>query len=286
MLFANDVTEPAPVRPDPKQWDNSTITAAWIGHATVLINFFGTKIITDPVFSQKIGINLLGLATLGPQRLVEPALRIDELPPVDLILLSHAHMDHLDFPSLRKFNKNISVVMAKNTSDLLFGRGWKDVRELDWGETVTLKGVTIEALKVRHFGWRFPWEKDRSRGEWNGRSFNAYLLSKNGKHIVFGGDTAYQEFFTSLADRNIPIDLAILPIGAYDPWIHVHANPEQAVAMANHMKAKAILPIHWNTFTLSFEPQREPIERLKRALAQHSPTLALDDVGQTWRLTS
>ena len=286
FVFNSDLTAPAPARPDPASWDDSTITAAWIGHATVLINFFGVKIITDPVFSMKIGINLLGLVTLGPTRLVEPALSIEDLPPIDLILLSHAHMDHMDFPSLRKFNKNTPVIMAKNTSDILTARGWRDVHELDWGETITIKGVSFEALRVRHFGWRFPWEKDRSRGEWTGRSFNGYLISKNGRNIVFGGDTAYQEFFKNLAERNIPIDLAILPIGAYDPWIYVHANPEQAVEMANHMKAKAILPVHWNTFTLSYEPQREPIARLKEALANHSPQLALDDIGATWRLTS
>ena len=286
FVFNDDQTATAPTKPDPKSWSDSTITAAWIGHATVLINFFGTIIITDPVFSQNIGINFLGLTTLGPKRLVEPALAIDELPPIDLILLSHAHMDHLDFPSLRKFDKKIPVVMAKNTSDLLCDRGWKDITELDWGETLTTAGVTIEALKVRHFGWRFPWEKDRSRGFFNGRSFNAYLLSKNGKNIVFGGDTAYQEYFKILAERNVPVDLAILPIGTYNPWIYVHANPEQAVEMANHMNAKTILPIHWSTFILSNEPQREPIERLTHALEHHSPSLALNDIGQTWTLTS
>jgi len=286
FVFNNDATAPAPAKPSPGEWDDSALTAAWIGHATVFINFFGTKIITDPVFSRKIGINVLGLTTLGPTRLVEPALSIEELPPVDLILLSHAHMDHMDFPSLRKFNKHTPVIMAKNTSDILLARGWKNVRELDWGETLTIQGVSLEALQVHHFGWRFPWEKDRSRGEWNGRSFNAYLISKNGRNVVFGGDTAYQEYFKSLAERNIPIDLAILPIGAYDPWIAVHANPEQAVAMANHMKAKSILPIHWNTFTLSYEPQHEPIERLKRAIEKHSPSLALENIGETWRLTS
>ncbi len=283
IIFSDHIIAPAPARPEPATWDDSTITAAWIGHATVLINFFGLKIITDPVFSDKIGINILGLLTLGPKRLVAPALTMDQLPPIDLILLSHAHMDHMDFPSLRKFNKNIPVVMAKNTSDLLADRAWKHLQELDWGEQTTISDVTIEALRVNHFGWRFPWEKDRSRGYMEGRSFNAYLLSKNGKHIVFGGDTAYQEFFLQLAERNIPVDLAILPIGAYDPWIYVHANPEQAVAMANHMNASAIMPVHWSTFILSNEPTNEPIERLKKALTQHSPKLAVEKIGQTWK---
>ncbi len=283
MLQRHDAADPA-ARPDPKSWDPSTITAAWLGHATVLLNMYGTTILTDPVFSDRIGVRILGLTTLGPQRLVRPPLQPEDLPPIDLILLSHAHMDHLDFPSLRRLNHSTPVVMAKNTSDLMRQRGWSNVRELDWGETLSVAGVEIEALQVRHFGWRFPWEQDRSRGAWNGRSFNAYNITRNGKHVVFGGDTAYQEYFKSLAERNIPIELAMLPIGAYNPWIHAHASPEQAVQMAEHMNARAILPIHWNTFTLSYEPQREPIERLKTALQGNSPLLALDDVGKTWKM--
>ncbi len=284
IILRDQVTAASPFKPEPRTWDPSTITLSWIGHSTVLMNFFGISIITDPVFSEKIGINLMGLTTLGPKRLVAPALRMDELPPIELILLSHAHMDHLDFPTLRRMDKSIQVVMAKNTSDLLRGRGWKNITELDWGEKTTFNGITIEALRAQHFGWRFPWEQDRSKGFLNGRSFNAYLLSKNDKYILFGGDTAYQEYFKVLAERHIDIELAMMPIGAYNPWIRAHANPEQAVEMAKHMNAKAILPIHWNTFTLSSEPQGEPIERLKKAIAEHSPRLALDDIGKTWTM--
>ncbi len=284
LIFNQPETVEPDVRPDPRTWNNSTITAAWIGHATVLINFFGTNIITDPVFSNRIGLNLLRMFTLGPRRLVAPAISIKELPRIDLILLSHAHMDHCDLPSLRQFDRSIPMVIAKNTSSVIENLSMKNVVEVDWNERITIGDLTIEGLQVKHFGWRFPWESDRSKGDWNGRSFNAYLLSKNGRNIVFGGDTAYQEYFTALGERNLPIDLAMLPIGAYDPWIRVHANPEQAVAMANQMKARAILPIHWNTFILSNEPQHEPIERLKAALAQHSPDLALDAIGKTWKL--
>ncbi|HUL43964.1 MAG TPA: MBL fold metallo-hydrolase [Bacteroidota bacterium] len=284
FIFNQPETVDPGVRPDPSTWSNDTITAAWIGHATVLINFFGTMIITDPVFSNRIGIRLLRMFTLGPRRLVAPALSIKELPKIDLILLSHAHMDHCDLPSLRRFDPSIPIVMAKNTQSVIRSLNRRSVTEVDWNESIIIGDLSIEGLRVKHFGWRFPWESDRSKGDWNGRSYNAYSISKNGRTIVFGGDTAYQEFFKSLAERNIPIDLVILPIGAYDPWIAVHANPEQAVAMANHMKAKAILPVHWNTFILSSEPQHEPIERLKAALKEHSPSLALDAIGQTWKL--
>lgn len=283
FLFNSAETVPAAFHPDPKSWDDSTITAAWIGHATVLINFFGTKIITDPVFSERIGLNLFGIGTIGPKRLVLPALRIDELPPLDLILISHAHFDHLDLPTLRRLGRHVPIVTASHTADILDGLGNKNVFELDWGEKLTLGDVEIEGLRVNHFGWRYPWEKDRSRGEKDGRSFNGYLVSRKGRHIVFGGDTAYQEHFRDLARRNITPDLAILPIGAYDPWIFVHANPEQAVGMANQMNAKTILPVHWHTFVLSNEPVDEPIERLRQAVSQHSPSLALDAIGKTWK---
>ncbi|HCA78386.1 MAG TPA: Zn-dependent hydrolase [Bacteroidetes bacterium] len=284
MIFGSPDTVKPEFAPNPASWDDSTITAAWIGHATVLINFFGTKIITDPVFSERIGLNILGLTTLGPKRLISPALSIKDLPPIDLILLSHAHMDHLDIPSLERFAKSVPMVIAKNTADVLENLGRKDVHELDWGEKMAVGGLEIEALQVKHFGWRFPWEKDRSRGEWTGRSYNAYLLSKNGRHIVFGGDTAYQEYFKEVGKRNLPIDLAIMPIGAYDPWIFNHANPEQAVEMANHLGVRQIMPIHWRTFIQSDEPTMEPITRFKAALEMTPERIALESVGQTWTL--
>ena len=222
MLFANPEMEVAPFKPDPKSWNDSIVTVAWIGQSTVLINFFGTKIITDPVFSKRIGFNLFGIATFGPKRLVAPALTVEELPPIDLILLSHAHMDHLDLPTLRRLDRNIPIVMAKNTSDVIDGLSRKTVFEMDWGEKKKVRDIEIEALKVKHFGWRFPWEEDRSKGNWEGRSYNAYLIIKNDKRILFGGDTSYQEFFKELSKRDIVVDLAIMPIGAYDPWIHNH----------------------------------------------------------------
>lgn len=282
LIFGSpDMTQPE-FKPDPSLWDDTTITAAWLGHATVLINFFGTKIITDPVFAERIGLNFLGLFTLGPKRLVAPALKIEELPPIDLILLSHAHMDHLDLPSLGKFKRDIPVVMAKNTVDVVDELSLKQVHELDWEEKINIGDVEVEALQVKHFGWRYPWEEDRSRGNWYGRSFNAYLISKNGRHVVFGGDTAHQEYFRRIGERGISVDLAIMPIGAYDPWITNHCNPEQALEMSDHMNAQHIMPIHWRTFIQSDEPTLEPIERFKKAMGEQHQRPALESVGQTW----
>jgi len=282
MIANDDPVDIPAIRPDPGLWDDDAITAAWIGHATVLINFLGTRIITDPVFSERIGFNVLNMFTVGPKRLIAPALSYDDLPPIDLILVSHAHMDHLDTPSIQQFDRTIPIVMAKNTVDVIEDFGFQKIYELDWGQWTEAAGVRIEALEVKHFGWRYPWEKDRSRGNWEGRSYNAYLLSRKGKNIVFGGDTAFHDKFCVLGERAIPVDLAIMPIGAYDPWIHNHCSPEQALAMADHMGAHHLLPIHWRTFIQSEEPTLEPMQRLKRA-AMHTPDrIVLDTVGQTW----
>lgn len=282
MLLNNDPPQAPPLKPQPQTWSDAALTAAWIGHATVLINFYGRWIITDPVFSERIGFNVAHLFTLGPRRLVLPALRFDELPPIDLILLSHAHMDHLDVPTLRKFDRRIPVVIAKNTFDVIEDLGFEEVYELDWGQYANIGDLRVEALEVKHFGWRYPWERDRSRGYQEGRSYNAYVVSRNGKHFVFGGDTAYQEYFKQLGERNLPIDVALMPIGAYDPWIRNHCTPEQALAMTDHMHARYILPIHWNTFIQSEEPTNEPMERLERAAPPER--IALRTIGETWTL--
>jgi L-ascorbate metabolism protein UlaG (beta-lactamase superfamily) len=282
MMTQNEEPSAPQHTPDPRAWNDDEITVAWIGHATVLINFLGTKIITDPVLGERIGLDISGLFTLGPRRLVLPALTYDELPPIDLILLSHAHMDHLDTPTLRKFHRTIPVVIAKNTLDVVEDLGFEQVYELDWGEWAEAAGVRVEALEVTHFGWRYPWEKDRSKGFHEGRSYNAYRLTRNGRSVLFGGDTAYHERFRSLKDRGPAIDLAILPIGAYDPWIHAHANPEQALAMADHMGAHHILPIHWGTFIQSEEPTGEPIDRLRKAAGDRGDRIVLDAIGKSW----
>src|SRR5262245_27119556 len=159
MLHGDPPTVPQ-LRPEPQMWDHSALTAAWIGHATVLINFFGTRIITDPVFSERIGLDFMGLFTIGPRRLVFPALKPEELPPIDIIIVSHAHMDHLDTPSIRRFDKEIPIIMARNTVDVIEPMGFQKVYELDWGQHCLIGDVKIEALEVKHFGWRYPWEED------------------------------------------------------------------------------------------------------------------------------
>lgn len=266
---------PAPVQPTPDLWPKNAVTVCWIGHATVLINFYGLVILTDPVFSARVGVDL-GLGTVGPKRFVAPALALADLPPLDLILLSHAHMDHLDYPSLRRLPPGVPIVTASETAELLPGRREAPVTELRWGgstRVVTARGdIVIEAFEVRHWGRRWPSDKERG--------YNGYLLQREGNTLLFGGDTAYTPRFADLRPRG-PFEVAIMPIAAYQPWIRSHCTPEEAVRMADLAGARRIVPIHHQTFQLSDEPMDEPMARLEAALAAQPERMALRRIGET-----
>ena len=269
---------PAFAKPRPANWSDAQVTFAWIGHATVLINFFGVKILTDPVLFPRIGICLPGF-TIGPKRLTAPALQFHQLPPIDLILLSHAHFDHLDLRTLHCFGESTTVITARATSDLLRHTRFHDVTELDWDEAKTFKTtageVNVGALPVNHWGARK--RRDTYRG------YNGYLLERKGRRIIFAGDTAMTNRFAEIR-RHGAIDVAIMSIGAYNPWIQSHCSPEQAVEMANAAGAHFIVPVHHQTFRLSFEPFREPIERFEAALRKTPERIALREIGETFVL--
>ena len=290
MFYKSDVKAASYLKlnykPEPGEWKKENLTLAWIGHSTVLINLFGTWILTDPVLFDRIGLYFLG-GSIGPSRLTPPALKIDELPKPDIILLSHAHMDHMDYPTLKhlaeKFPDQIDVITAYLTKDVIKDLSWKSLNVMDWNDELTLRDINFKATEVKHFGWRFPWEKDRSRGYMkDGRSYNAYVIEKNGTRILFGGDTAYTDKIQKAIA--MPVDVAIMPIGAYNPWIRNHCNPEEALEMANDVKAKYFIPIHTKTFQQSSEPFNEPVDRLKKSVVNYPISLGLDEIGQTFIL--
>lgn len=270
------VIVPASHRPHPEDWDDTGLHAAWLGHSTVLLKIEGTTVLTDPVFSERVGVSL-GVATVGPKRLVMPALRAEELPPVDVVLLSHAHMDHFDLPSLRSLESRSSqVVTASRTSDLLRPAKWGRVTELAWGETVRLSGLNFRAFQVRHWGARV--QTDTWRG------FNGYVIESPRYRVLFGGDTAMTDTFGQLRTAR-GFDLGLMPIGAYNPWIQAHCSPEQAVQMANAAGAEFILGVHHQTFELGSEPRLQPMERLRSALVRTDHRLALAEIGQEFHLS-
>jgi L-ascorbate metabolism protein UlaG (beta-lactamase superfamily) len=265
---------PAPSRPDPSSWPDDRLTVAWLGHATVLFNFHGTWVLTDPALERRIGIGR-GPAKLGPRRLVQPALWARDLPGLDLLLLSHAHMDHTDLGTLRLLPADVPVVVQPGNRDLV--RRFSDVHELAWGESIELGGLHIESTEVRHWGARMVTDSHRGYG--------GFLLQKAGRTVLFAGDTAFTDALTKLG-RRAPIGLAILPIGAYDPWINNHASPEQAWTMFRRLGAEYVLPVHHSTFRLSREPVGEPIRRFLAAAGPERWRVVGTEVGATWSIVA
>lgn len=276
LAFLNHLHPPprAAIRPDLAGWEEASLAAVWLGHATVLLRIGGMTILTDPVLSNRVGVGL-GLVTGGPRRLVAPALSIAQLPRLDLILISHAHFDHLDRPTLARLPKRTPVITAAHTGDLIRDLGYRRVAELDWGASHAIGGVRVTAHPAAHWGARTFYD--------NHRGFNAYLVESAhapGRRLLFGGDTAFHDDWSGVGK----VDLAILGIGSYDPYVAAHATPEQAWAMAGHVEADHILPIHHGTFRLGHEPPDEPMRRMLAAAGDQASRVVGRAVGETWRM--
>jgi len=232
-------------------------------------------ILTDPVLGNRVGLNF-GPMTVGLKRLVAPAMRVGQLPKIDLVLLSHAHMDHFDLATLRALEKRgTTVVTAAKTSDLLRVERYRRVQELGWGESTRVGDLRLRAFQVNHWGARM--HSDTYRG------YNGYLIENDRYRVLFGGDTAATTAFRALRSSR-RIDLAIMPVGAYNPWIHYHCTPEQAWQMGNDAGADYFLPVHHQTFHLGREPRHEPIERLYRAAGKDPQRIAIERIGQEMKL--
>jgi L-ascorbate metabolism protein UlaG (beta-lactamase superfamily) len=270
--------QPATHTPTPASWPDNAITLAWLGHATVLVNFYGVRVLTDPSLFPRIGVDA-GITTFGPLRLTSCALLQSQLPEIDLVLVSHAHFDHLDTRSLGAIPGRPTAVVAASTGDLLPRKRYSSVHELRWRDSLrvnTRRGdVDVRAIEVKHWGARLG--SDTYRG------YNGYIITREGHSLLFGGDTAVTSAFDGYRVYG-PFDAAIMPIGAYDPYIYNHCTPEQSIAMADAAGARLFVPIHHKTFHLSHERFNEPIERTEAALAQEADRLVVRDVGDTARI--
>ncbi|TSC82089.1 MAG: metallo-beta-lactamase family protein [Parcubacteria group bacterium Gr01-1014_20] len=248
LLFYNLVSLFKPIRKAPKEEiviKSNEIRIWALGHATVLINLLGKTILTDPIFSNWLPPFI--------RRSVAYPFEVSELPPIDYLVISHAHLDHFHKKSLRLLApKTANLIIPSRCLDLIRGMEFKNVVELGWGETYK-KEVTIHTFKPRHWGFRYLWEKEE-------RGYNAYLFENNGKSVFFGGDTGYGDLFKKVSSK-YSVGFAILPIGAYNnpPTFRPnHMNPEDALQAFKDLKAKHLIPIHWGNFKLSLEPINEP----------------------------
>jgi N-acyl-phosphatidylethanolamine-hydrolysing phospholipase D len=206
--------------------------ATWIGHSTVLLQLGGLNLLTDPVFSPRA----FPVQWIGPRRIMPPGLALDRLPPLDVVLLSHNHYDHLDKPAVKRIARAHSAarwIVPLGLRRYLQAWGIRDIIELDWWEETTWNGLQVTATPARHFSARgFG---DRNKSLWCG-----FALETTGKRVYFAGDTAYHPEFGEIGARCGPFDLVMIPIGAYDPrWFMrvVHVDPEEAVRVYQDLTA-------------------------------------------------
>jgi len=233
----------------------------WIGHATFLIKLGDTTIITDPVFSKNTGP-----LTFGPKRYVDPAIKLDEVPKTDLLLLTHNHYDHLDASAIRNFpHKNTKVLLPLKLSK--YFKRFKDVNELDWYDEIQVnKDIKVTLLPAVHWSKRSLWDTNKTL-------WGNFLIEYKGKKILFASDTGYGNIYKELGNKYGPIDVTFINIGAYNfyPMMPVkdksiyHTNPEEALQIGKDLNSKKVVGMHWGTVVLSLEPIMEPPKRFKES---------------------
>lgn len=231
----------------------SRVSITWIGHASFLIQMGGRSILTDPIWSRRSGIG-----PLGPARMVPPGLRLIDLPPIDLVLISHNHYDHLDQATIRWLGNRPTYLVPARLGAWFHALGCTKVHECSWWEGVDALGLHFDFLPSQHWSRRAPWDTNLTL--WGG-----WLLNDGARRLYFAGDSAYFSGFKEIGQRYPGIDIAFLPIGAYEPeWFmqSAHVNPEEAGQAFLDVGARTIIPMHWGTFKLSTERTDEPPQRL------------------------
>jgi L-ascorbate metabolism protein UlaG (beta-lactamase superfamily) len=223
----------------------------WIGHATFVMRLGEKVIATDPIWSPRVGT---------VRRWAEPGVRMNDLPPIDVVTVSHSHYDHLDVPTLKALGRGPTYVVPRDVGEILHEAGLPNVVELGWWESWSTGDLTVTLVPAQHWSMRVPW--DRNRRLWGG-----FVYQGPEATAYHAGDTAFSErVFTEIGERFPEIDSALLPIGAYEPqWFMQpqHMGPEEAAHAWEILGARRLVAMHWGTFKLTDEPMGEPPERLR-----------------------
>jgi L-ascorbate metabolism protein UlaG (beta-lactamase superfamily) len=231
--------------------EEASLAVTWIGHATALIRMGDQWILTDPVLTNSVGGGLIRLS-----RLVPPMPGLEELPPIDVIVISHADHDHLDLASLRRLarrNPEAAVYVPLGVGPLVRSAGFADVHELDWFQRTRQGSLSIQAVPAVHGVRRPPYRL-------NAMLWAGWIVEHGGDRVYFAGDTAFGSVFHEIRRRSGPVDLALVPIGGWLPrriQKPFHVNPEEAAEIARIVGAKTAIGIHWGTLPLSEEAPRE-----------------------------
>lgn len=244
----------------------------WVGHATFVLRLGRRTLATDPIWSNRIAG---AVARVSP-----PGVRLEDVPPIDVVTISHNHFDHLDLPTLRRIGPKATYVVPLGCGPLLENAGLRKIVELDWWQTHREEELAITHVPSRHWSMRMPWTRNESL--WGG-----FVIKSPESTVYHAGDTAYFDGFREIGARLGRIDLALLPIGAYDPrWFMEtqHMSPEEAGEAFLHLGAEKLVAMHWGTFRLTDEPLAEPPKRIEawwRTRGLPSDRLIVMDIGET-----
>ena len=250
--FIADVAQSIP----PRRVEGRQIRITLVNHSTVLVQSSGLNLLTDPIWSERAS----PLSWIGPRRRRKPGVRIEDVPPIDAVVISHNHFDHLDLATLRQLAipGRCTFIVAAGGAHLLRSAGIEPVHELDWGEALRISGFRIHCVPAMHCSARGI--LDRNKTLWCG-----YVIEYSERLVYFAGDTGFGNHFAWIRERFGPANLALLPIGAYEPrWFMspVHMNPEEAVRTHDILGAKISIAIHHGTFQLADEGVDTPKKRL------------------------
>lgn len=239
--------------------NNPGDTITWLGHASFLLRLGGKTFLTDPFLTGRAS----PVGWFGPERLIPPALSVENLPPIDAIIVSHNHYDHLDAKTVEALpgKDRITVFAPLGLGDFFRERGYARVHDMDWFQTETFGGVTVTGVPAVHFS-------RRGLFDYNTVLWAGYILEAGGYRLYFAGDTGYGPVFKKIGEKFAPIHTALIPIGAYEPRSIMrpsHVTPEQAVQLARDIGAETLVGMHWGTILLTDEPPFEAPDRFRAA---------------------
>ncbi|OZC04732.1 hypothetical protein BSZ36_13415 [Rubricoccus marinus] len=250
------------------------LRVTWLGHSTLLVELDSARILIDPVWGERVSPS----RWIGTRRFAPPPLALDALPPLDAVLISHDHYDHLDTPTVRALAGRVPrwiVPLGIGAHLEAWGIAPEAITELDWWETAEASGVTLVSTPARHFSGRFV--NDRDATLWTG-----WAILGESERVFYSGDTALTPSFAEIGRRYGPFDLTLIESGAYnEAWADVHLGPEQAIAVHRMVRGRVMMPVHWAMFDLSVHGWTEPAERVRAAAEQLGIPVAFPRPGES-----